>query len=115
MDLFGILIMICYFTVAIAAAMVVYLYLWVRKQKTENKRIESISALIKEGANTFIKKEYKVLAIFASVVFVLIFLFLPAPIWKGWNGGSNLIMAFCYAAGTVFSAIAGKIGIAVST
>lgn len=103
-----------FLTVAIAFAFALYLYLWVRKAKVKNKRIEEISQLIKEGANTFMAREYKILAVFAIAVAVIVFLILPQPIWKG-QVVSNLSMALAYLAGTVLSAIAGKIGIIVAT
>ncbi len=101
-------------TAAIAFAFAAYLYLWVKKQKTQNARIQEVSALIKEGANTFMRREYGVLAKFAAVAAVLILILLPSPIWNG-NILDNLSMAIAYLAGTVLSAIAGKIGIMVAT
>ncbi|MBO5486187.1 MAG: sodium-translocating pyrophosphatase, partial [Eubacterium sp.] len=52
-------------------------------------------------------------AVFASVIAVLILLFLPSPIWSG-SIVSNVAMALSYLAGTILSAIAGKIGILVA-
>ncbi len=103
-----------FLTVAIAFAFAVYLYLWVRREKIQNRRIEEIAGLIKEGADTFIRREYKILASFAAVVAVIILILLPQPIWKG-GIISNISMALAYIAGTVLSAIAGKIGILVAT
>jgi len=91
-----------------------WLYLWVKKQKSENKVIFTIAQMIKSGANTFLRKEYLVLAKFAGIVAVLILLFLPSPIWKG-NWTDNVIITFAYLFGTIFSAFAGKIGIMVAT
>ncbi len=99
---------------AVAFAYAVYLYLWVKRQKISNKKIIEVAALIKNGANTFMSREYKILAIFASVIAVLILLFLPSPIWSG-DAVSNISMAIAYIAGTVLSAIAGKIGILVAS
>ena len=99
---------------AIAFLFALYLYLWVRKHKVENKEIERISLLIKEGADTFIKREYKLLAAFELVVFILILLFFPQPAWKGSISG-NVLTAFAYILGSIFSALAGKIGILVAT
>ena len=48
--------------VALAFAFAAYLYLWVKKQKTENAKIQEVSLLIKQGANTFMRREYLVLA-----------------------------------------------------
>ncbi|MDY2656952.1 MAG: sodium-translocating pyrophosphatase [Candidatus Limiplasma sp.] len=102
------------FSVLIAFAFAAYLFLWVRQQKSTNARINEVAALIKEGANTFMRKEYRVLSIFAGVAAVIIFLLLPSPIWTG-HPGRNLSMAAAYVAGTTLSAIAGKIGILVAT
>ena len=103
-----------FLTVAIAFAFAFYLYLWVKKQKTTNAKIQGVSALIKEGANTFMRREYLVLAKFALVAAIVILVLLPMPIWQG-NIIDNISMAIAYIAGTVLSAIAGKIGIMVAT
>ena len=103
-----------FLAVAIAFAFAVYLHFWVKKQPNTNARIKDVSALIRAGANTFIKKEYKILAIFAGVAAVIIFVLLPTPIWKG-DIINNVAITLAYIAGTVLSAIAGKIGIVVAT
>ena len=103
-----------FLAVAIAFAFAVYLHLWVKRQPVKNKTIADVSGLIKSGANTFMRKEYKILAVFAGIAAVLIFVFLPQGIWKG-NWLENLGMALSYIAGTILSAIAGKIGILVAT
>ena len=101
---------------AVAFAYSVFLAVWVRRQKNENMTIARIAEVIRDGANTFLRKEYALLAAFAGVLAVLIFLFLPRPLWS--EQGSlvdNLTMALSFVAGTIFSAIAGKIGIMVAT
>ncbi len=103
-------------TAALAFAYAAYLYLWVKRQSTVNKKIIEVSALIKQGANTFMRREYKILGLFAAVIAVMIFLFLPSPVWKEGNEiSSNLGMALSYILGTALSAVAGKIGILVAT
>lgn len=103
-----------FLTAAIAFLFALYLYLWVKKIKVQNKRIEEISKLIKAGADTFMRREYKILGIFAGVVALIILIFLPSPIWSG-RPVMNVAMMLSYIAGTVLSAIAGKIGILVAT
>ncbi len=105
-----------FLTAMVAFGFAAYLYLWVKKQSTVNKRIIEVSALIKAGANTFMTREYKILAIFALAFAAVIFVLLPTPIWAS-NGSilDNLYMAIAYIIGTVLSAIAGKIGIMVAT
>ena len=92
----------------------VYLFMWVKKQPTDNERIKTISEYIRLGANSFLKKEYIVLAKFCGVLAVLIFLFLPKPCWTG-SIMSNVAMTASFIFGTVLSAVAGKIGIQVAT
>ena len=69
-----------FLTAALAFAFAAYLYLWVKKHKVQNAQIQNVAQLIKEGANTFMRREYRILAAFAAVAAVLIFVFLPAPI-----------------------------------
>ena len=103
-----------FLTAVIAFLFALYLFLWVRKRKVENPEIERISALIKEGANTFLRREYKLLAAFAGGVALLILLIFPRPIWNG-QALENVLTALAYLAGTALSALAGKIGILVAT
>jgi K(+)-stimulated pyrophosphate-energized sodium pump len=91
-----------------------YLYFWVKKQPSSNEKIAKVGGYIRAGANTFLRKEYIVLAKFAGVISVLILVFLPKGIWKG-DVIENITMALAYIAGAVFSGIAGKIGIQVAT
>ncbi|HOP56686.1 MAG TPA: sodium-translocating pyrophosphatase [Bacillota bacterium] len=108
----------CIVVSLLAFGLAIWLYVWVKKQESNNQKIDSIGKLIKSGANTFLKKEYELLARFAGVVAILIFVFLPKPIWQstGWADWSqNLTITLAYLFGTMFSALAGKIGIFVAT
>ena len=98
----------------ISFALAQWLSSWVKGRPASSERIEHIGALIRSGANTFLRQEYNILAKFAGIVAILILLFLPHPIWQG-GGAANLIMAICYLCGTLFSAIAGVLGIRIST
>ncbi len=99
----------------IAFAFAVWLYRWVSAQPSSNQRVKEVGSYIRQGANTFLKKEYLVLSKFCAGAALLIFLFLPAPIWSGGSVLNNLTIVLAYICGTVFSAIAGKIGIQVAT
>ena len=96
----------------LAFAYAVWLYLWVKRQPSENKRIIQVGKWIQDGARTFLRREYMVLARFAAVAAVLILVFLPAPIWKG-NVIANITMAIAYLFGTAFSALNISTGAAV--
>ena len=93
-----------------------YLYTWVRAQPSSNKEIARIGDYIRRGANAFLAREYKLLAVLVLVVAALIFLTLPNPIWQEEASvKTNLFTALSYVAGSIFSALAGKIGIFVAT
>lgn len=91
-----------------------YFYKWITGQEKGNKVMEDIGLLIKQGADTFLNREYKVLSRFVGVVACIIFLFLPEPIWSG-SILKNLYMALAYILGSLLSALAGKIGIRIAT
>lgn len=99
---------------ALSLGVAFWLYTWIKAQPSSNKQIATIGELIRKGANTFLRREYKLLARFAGVIALLILVFLPSPIWSG-NWVTNLTMAISYICGTALSALAGKIGIQVAT
>nr|HML46421.1 sodium/proton-translocating pyrophosphatase [Clostridia bacterium] len=86
-----------------------WLFRWVKAQPSSNRRIAEIGQLIRQGAHTFLRKEYVMLSKFAGGAALLILIFLPGA----WH--ANVLMAISYLAGTVFSAVAGVIGIRVAT
>lgn len=107
-------------SVCITAFISVFLlYRWIKVQPSGNLTIMEIAKLIKSGSNTFLKKEYSVLAKFAAVVATFLFVFLPSPIWNLEAFDETLLLrigiVLAYIFGTIFSGIAGKIGIAIAT
>jgi len=98
----------------LAFATAYWLYRWVSSQPSSNAKVAEVGQLIRNGANTFLAKEYKTLVRFCLVASLFILVFLPSPIWQG-NVLDNIIMVVSYIVGTVFSAIAGKIGISIAT
>ena len=101
---------------AISFGFAAWLYKWVVKQPSSNARIAEVGEYIAKGADVFMNKEYVILAKFSGVLAILIFVFLPKPLWV--EGGSILVnaqMAIAFLAGCVFSGFAGKIGIKIAT
>ncbi len=89
-------------------------YRWVVALPTAKGNIDEIGSLIRDGANTFLRTEYRVLSRFVAVVAVLIILFFPRPIWQG-DYLENIFMAGAYILGSFLSGAAGKIGIRIAT
>ncbi len=54
-----------------------YFYNWVKKLPTANPKLDEVGALIREGAFTFLRREYRVLGLFSIIVMAVIFLFFP--------------------------------------
>jgi len=92
-----------------------YFYRYVNKQDSGTQRMKEISGAIKEGAAAFIKREYTTLAVFITVVAVLIGIFLPQPLWEDHNLLLNLQLPIAYVFGSFCSALAGYLGLNVAT
>ncbi len=86
-----------------ALAFAGYKAYYVEKSNTGNDRMREISAAIAEGANAFLKSEYKILAVFILVLFALIAVFI------------DILTAGCFVLGALFSIIAGFFGMRVAT
>ena len=82
---------------------VVVIYQWIKKQPGGSGAVQKIGQQIHIGAIVFMKREYKMLSIFALVLLVLLYIFLgPAS-------------ALCFIVGAVASATAGYIGMNTAT
>ncbi len=89
---------------ALALVFALYLAGSVRKEEEGTDRMKEIAVAIQEGANAFLFSEYKVLVIFAAVLFVVIGV-----------GIGNWITAVCFLVGAVFSTLAGFFGMRIAT
>jgi K(+)-stimulated pyrophosphate-energized sodium pump len=82
---------------------------WVEKNDPGTERMIEISGHIREGAMTFISREYRMLAIFVIVVAVLL------GITNASNDQSHPMIALAFVAGAFCSGLAGYIGMRVAT
>ncbi len=82
---------------------VVIIYQWIAKQDGGSGAVKKIGEQIHIGAIVFMKREYKMLSIFALVLLVLLYIFLGAA------------SALCFFIGAVTSATAGYIGMNTAT
>ena len=81
---------------------------WVAKQDVGTEKMAKISGHIAEGAMSFLKAEYKVLAVFVIVVAILLALSANPEI-------SHPLVALSFIVGALCSAMAGFIGMKVAT
>ena len=88
---------------AFGLLVVAFIYQWIKKQSGGSGAVQKIGQQIHIGAIVFMKREYKMLSIFALVLLVLLYIFLgPAS-------------ALCFVVGAVASATAGYIGMNTAT
>lgn len=93
----------------IALAFVFIKSAWVSKQDEGTEKMKRIAKNIADGAMSFLKAEYKILAIFVVAVAVLLY-------FKGnAEEGSNGMVAVSFIVGAICSALAGFIGMKVAT
>ena len=88
---------------AVALLFALYKARYVSKCDAGNSRMQEIAAAIAEGASAFLRAEYKILAIFIVVLFVLIAIFI------------DFGTAVCFVIGACFSILAGFFGMRVAT
>ncbi|MCA0154163.1 sodium-translocating pyrophosphatase [Winogradskyella vincentii] len=82
---------------------------WVSKQDQGTDKMKRIAKNIADGAMSFLKAEYKILAIFVVAVAILLY-------FKGsYEEGSNGVVAVSFIIGAICSALAGFIGMKVAT
>ncbi|MDA4130813.1 MAG: sodium/proton-translocating pyrophosphatase, partial [Thaumarchaeota archaeon] len=93
---------------AIALLYAIVLFGFVRRQDPGTSKMTEIATAVRQGADAFLSREYRVIAPFAVVIAVLIFLFIDIPLG---TGGAT---AIGFAIGAALSAIAGYIGMAVT-
>ena len=82
---------------------VVIIYQWITKQDGGSGAVKKIGEQIHIGAIVFMKREYKMLSIFAAVLLVLLYIFLGTA------------SALCFLVGALTSATAGYIGMNTAT
>lgn len=75
----------------------------VSKMDEGTDRMKEIALSIREGANAFLTAEYKILVIFAIILFILIAF------------GINIVTAVSFIVGAIFSTLAGYFGMSVAT
>jgi K(+)-stimulated pyrophosphate-energized sodium pump len=102
-----------YALLAVGGALVALIYAVilifnVRAQNAGTPRMQEISGAVREGANAFLSREYRVIAPVAVIVAVAIYVFIDLPLG---TGGST---AVGFVVGAALSAFAGYVGMAIT-
>jgi len=92
----------------VALLYAIFLVYTVRRQDPGNPRMVEIATAVRQGADEFLNREYKVITPIAAVVAILIFVFIDLPLKT--NGAT----AAGFLVGAFLSALAGYIGMAMT-
>ncbi len=92
----------------VALLYALYLVYSVRKQDQGNAKMVEISTAVRQGADEFLRREYRVITPIAAVIAVLIFVFIDIPLKT--NGAT----AAGFLVGAFLSALAGYVGMAMT-
>jgi K(+)-stimulated pyrophosphate-energized sodium pump len=92
----------------IALLYAVVLIFNVRSQNPGTAKMQEIASAVKEGANAFLSREYRVIAPVAVIVAVAIYVFIDIPL------GTGGAIAVGFVVGAALSAFAGYVGMAIT-
>jgi len=95
---------------AIALCFGFYLISWIKKKPQGSERMQEIFKIIKEGANAFLKRQYKTIGIIAGILALL--LFLVYGVTGNWLYGFQVGVSFIF--GAACSLLSGFIGMWIS-
>jgi K(+)-stimulated pyrophosphate-energized sodium pump len=101
-------------TVVLAAGFIAMIYAfwktnWIESQDQGNSKMKSIGSSIAEGAMSFLKAEYRVLAIFVFTVSILL------GFANSGRSDSSVLISLSFVVGAVASGFAGYLGMRVAT
>jgi len=92
----------------IAIGFIIYLVKFILKQDEGSDLMKQISAAIREGANSFLKRQYTTIGIYFAVVFFIL-------LWLVKLGHLVMFVPFAFLTGGFFSALCGIIGMKIAT
>jgi K(+)-stimulated pyrophosphate-energized sodium pump len=90
-------------SVPVALVFAIYLAITIRRREVENERVREIESLIKNGAMTYLNKQYRVLIVFIAGVSLVL------AVLIGWKSLVSFLL------GAFFSALTGNIGMRIAT
>ena len=104
----------CGIITLVALGYATYLYKSIKKVEVKIPKLSELSSYIHEGAMAFLVREYKVIAVFALFVVVLLSILGFVPSLKGAEG-VGYEAATCFVIGLLCSGVAGFIGMKAAT
>ncbi|MCL2864755.1 MAG: sodium-translocating pyrophosphatase [Lachnospiraceae bacterium] len=104
------LLFICFGAVALGIIYIVHQFVRMKKQPVKDAKVIELQGYIKEGAMTFLRREYSIIVLFVIGLGILIATFLGAEPDAGLFAGSAIATAVSFIIGAVFAMCGGFIG-----
>ena len=100
----------------VALAFAAYLAWKIMQSDEGNEQVRFIGNAIREGAMAFLSREYRLLAIFVVIVFVILWVFIDFDVLDKVDGDGDVIpgTAISYLVGAIGSGLAGFIGMSIA-
>ncbi len=102
------LIIFPFIIIFITFIFIIFLIAWLKRQDEGDLQMKKVAAAVREGAKTFLKREYKSVAICALFVFLILILLSLKKLLP-------LYAPLAFITGVLFSGLAGFIGMSVAT
>ena len=108
-----------YFWLGIVGALIALIFAWSQarrvKQFSEGTPLmEKIAAAIRKGANAYLKRQYKTVAIIFAIIAVILAVLAYVP-WINGEGLVNKFVPFAFVTGGFYSCMAGFVGMRIAT
>lgn len=108
-----------FFWLGLVGAFVALLFAWTQTRRVKRysegtPTMEKIAAAIRKGANAYLKRQYKTVALIFAIIAVILAVLAYVP-WIDGEGLVNKFVPFAFVTGGFYSCLAGFIGMRIAT
>ena len=107
------------FWIGVVGALIALLFAWSQARRVKQfsegtPAMEKIAAAIRRGANAYLRRQYKTVAVIFSIIAVILALLAYLPLVNG-EGLVNKFVPFAFVTGGFYSCMAGFVGMRIAT
>ena len=108
-----------YFWLGLVGAFIALLFAWTQTRRVKRYSegtplMEKIAAAIRKGANAYLKRQYKTVALIFLIIAIILAVLAYVP-WINGEGLVNKFVPFAFLTGGFYSSLAGFIGMRIAT
>ena len=107
------------FWIGVVGALIALLFAWSQARRVKQfsegtPAMEKIAAAIRRGANAYLRRQYKTVAVIFAIIAVILALLAYLPLVNG-EGLVNKFVPFAFVTGGFYSCMAGFVGMRIAT